>query len=184
MRLRYWALISALVGAHFAGYSPIGAAFDLCGQSWAAWRSSRVPAVVDESLTAAIRNVTGDFEQLADIVKDFFRQSDGVDPEAEQRFRYFLQEKAHRNHAKLERVLDWLLAIYKVAIPILIFVILAKGPSSKNGDGGKHDRIKAIHSRSPSSGSLYKSTKDSFSNSSLLDSSGADLEIQLVALLA
>ncbi|KAK9905052.1 hypothetical protein WJX75_008675 [Coccomyxa subellipsoidea] len=171
MRLRYWVLIAVLLSAHFAGYSPIGAAFDLCGQSWTAWRSSRVPAIADESLTAAIRNVTGDFDQLADIVKDFFKQTDGVDPEGEQRFRWFLQEKAHRNHAKLERVLDWLLAIYKVAIPILVFVLMARGSSSKDDDGNRHGRIKAIHSKSPSGSSLYKSTKDNFSSSSLLDSS-------------
>lgn len=103
-------------------------------------------------------------------------------------------------------MLDWLLAIYKVAIPILVssarhpdagsprqgddfplafryrgmakdhvwvqvFVLMAKGPSSKDDDGNRNGRIKAIHSKSPSGSSLYKSTKDNFSSSSLLDSS-------------
>ncbi|CAL8464561.1 g4096 [Coccomyxa elongata] len=169
MRLRYWVLLLALLVAHFAGYSPIGAALDLCSHCWLAWRSSRVPAIADNSLNAAIRNVTGDFDQLADIVKDFFSQRD---PEAEERFRLFLEEKAHRSHAKLERALDWLLAIYKVALPILICMLMARGSNGKDDDTERPDRIKAIYSKSPSSGSLYKSTKDSFSTSSLLESTG------------
>lgn len=64
MRLRYWVLIFALLGAHFTGYSPTGAAFDLCSHSWSAWRSSRTPAIPDDSLTAAIKNVTSDYDQV------------------------------------------------------------------------------------------------------------------------
>ncbi len=64
MRLRYWVLLLALLVAHFAGYSPIGAALDLCSHCWLAWRSSRVPALADNSFSAALRNVTGDFDQV------------------------------------------------------------------------------------------------------------------------
>lgn len=34
--------------------------------------------------------------QLADIVRDFIKQSDRIDPHAEERFMYFLQERAGR----------------------------------------------------------------------------------------
>jgi hypothetical protein len=45
--------------------------------------------------------------QLADIVKDFFKQTDGVDPEGEQRFRWFLQEKAHRSGSSSSAAFTW-----------------------------------------------------------------------------
>jgi hypothetical protein len=63
MRLTYWVLIVTLVGAHFAGYSPIGVVFDILGRCWGALRPAS-SAVADDSLGAAIRNVTSDFDQV------------------------------------------------------------------------------------------------------------------------
>lgn len=54
-----------------------------------------------------------------------------------------------------------------------ICMLMARGSSSREEDREGPDRIKAIYSKSPSSNSLYKSTKDSFSTSSLLESNGA-----------
>lgn len=51
-------------------------------------------------------------------------------------------------------------------------MLMARGSNGKDDDSERPDRIKAIYSKSPSSGSLYKSTKDSFSTSSLLESTG------------
>ena len=64
MRLRNWILLVLLVTSHFAGYSPFGAIFTLAGQAWGSLRSNVGPIEPEDSLTAAIRNVTSDYDQV------------------------------------------------------------------------------------------------------------------------
>lgn len=153
MRLRWWVLIILLVGSHFGGYSPFGALFSLTGQIWGTLRSNGAPTTPEDSLSAAIRNVTSDYDQLTDILKEFFKQTERTDPHAEEHFRYFLQERADRSHAKLEKILDWLLAIYKIAFPFLVCLMVAKvSGSGRQAAGGEdaQEHIKAVYVRSSS----------------------------------
>ncbi len=62
--MRNWILLGLLVTSHFAGYSPFGALFTLAGQAWGSLRSNVGPITPEDSLTAAIRNVTSDYDQV------------------------------------------------------------------------------------------------------------------------
>lgn len=76
--------------------------------------------------------------QLALLLQDFLR-SPGADPAVEAAFRQFLAQRAARSHPGLENALDWLLALYKFALPFLLISLLAKlsgGGGSGDGDGG------------------------------------------------
>ncbi|KAK9817857.1 hypothetical protein WJX72_003270 [[Myrmecia] bisecta] len=82
-----------------------------------------------------MRNVTTDYDQLASIVQEFFRQPQSLDmlnasAITEAQFRAFLMHKASRSFPALENSLDWVLCIYKIAFPFMIFLIILKISSS------------------------------------------------------
>ena len=65
MRKYTWVLLILLVVSHLAGYSPFGPLFSFAGLAWGSLRSNVSPPVPVDSLTAAIRNVTSDYDQAS-----------------------------------------------------------------------------------------------------------------------
>jgi hypothetical protein len=59
------------------------------------------------------------FMQLCALVGDFLK-SPAVAPGTEQQLRAFLEERAARSYPALETTLDWLLSMYKLALPFLV----------------------------------------------------------------
>jgi hypothetical protein len=130
-----------------------------------------------DSITAAIFNVTTDYKKVAKLVEDFMH-SPGIDPELEVHFRTFLARQRIRSFPKLETTLDWLLQLYWVFLPALVFSMLcnvmakrqpaasesgddspgnsptypttAHSPSFRRSSGGQRLAV----ARRPSSGSL------------------------------
>ena len=64
MRPRWWLLLGVLVISYLAGYSPFGTLLHLTNQIWAQFRTSIGPAGPEDSLVAAVRNVTSDCDQV------------------------------------------------------------------------------------------------------------------------
>ncbi|KAK9802560.1 hypothetical protein WJX73_003100 [Symbiochloris irregularis] len=104
------------------------------------------------SLRAAVRNVTTDYDQLATLLQDFFRQQSHLrqDNSTEVAFREFLGHRASKSRPALEQGLDWILAFYKFIWPVLLVFLVTKlqtGKSRPHGanleiedEGGDHDQ--------------------------------------------
>ncbi|KAK9864729.1 hypothetical protein WJX84_003509 [Apatococcus fuscideae] len=88
--------------------------------------STGLAPVDNNSLRSAIRNVTADPDQMSALIQEYFEEIKRVDPQQEQDFRDFLGRKAQRSYPKLEIWLDWLLFIYKMALPFLLFFTVIK----------------------------------------------------------
>lgn len=127
------------------------------------------PVTDPNSLKAAITNVTADFDQLSNILQDFFDRL--PDNGTELLFRDFLSSKASRRHKDLERYLDWVLGFYRFAWPFLIVYIilrLSSGSSKADIDKGlkSRDRKRTVRKkeesyaedRSPGSDNLSSNT--------------------------
>ncbi|KAK9824856.1 hypothetical protein WJX74_000390 [Apatococcus lobatus] len=88
--------------------------------------STGLAPVDSDSLRSAIRNVTADADQITALVQEYFEDVKRSDPARELDFREFLDRKAQRSHPTLEIWLDWILFLYKMALPFLLFFTVIK----------------------------------------------------------
>lgn len=93
----------------------------LAGALW----QLRFPAVEPDtdSLTAAIINITTDSKQTCKLIEEFMH-SPGIDPQVEVHFRSFLARQRSRSFPRLEQSLEWLLRVYWVILPAVVFSML------------------------------------------------------------
>jgi hypothetical protein len=123
----------------FVGYSPV----TLSNMTFSALSSSSgflyrmmysAPPIETNTLKASILNVTTDFNELSLLLQEFFKTS-GADHSLENTFKEFLDDKAVRSHAHFEKIIDWVLTLFKIVFPFLAISILSKWSSHKgNGD--------------------------------------------------
>lgn len=75
--------------------------------------------------------------QLSYLVEDFM-EGPLVDPSVKDEFKKYLARHATRSLPTLEKLLDWLLALYKVVFPFVLLSLLAKvgGSSSYSNSRG------------------------------------------------
>eukprot|EP00887_Chlorella_sp_A99_P008295 scaffold12.g8295.t1 len=127
---------AVLLGLGYTPLSVANAAGMLVSRSTGLlWESCARPPIPRDPIKAAILNVTSDFEELAHLVSEFFRQP-GLDPSVRQQFREFLAQRATRSFPRLESGLDWLLALYKFVFPFLCISMVAK----LSQGGGEQDQ--------------------------------------------
>ena len=69
MRPRWWLLLAVFVILYLAGLSPVAALYYLTNQIWGIFRTSIGPTPPEDSLVAAVRNVTSDCDQVMDVRK-------------------------------------------------------------------------------------------------------------------
>jgi hypothetical protein len=82
------------------------------------------------SIRAALFNITTDSKKMAVLVEDFLR-SPGIDPQVEAHFRSFLAHQRVRSFPKLETTLDWVLQLYWVILPALVFSMMCNMMAKK-----------------------------------------------------
>ena len=75
MRPRWWILLAVIVISYLAGYSPFGTVLHLTNQVWGSFRTSIGPTGPEDSLVAAVRNVTSDCDQVMGVQKLYHKQS-------------------------------------------------------------------------------------------------------------
>lgn len=142
----------ALVALLVMGYTP-RALLDLVALAVGVlWRAVHQPAPA-HSLKSAILNVTADFDELCALLGDFLK-SPAVATDTEQQLRAFLEERAARSYPALETTLDWLLSMYKLALPFLLISIVAKLSSGRGHGTSQHEDYFALaeQAESPSWG--------------------------------
>lgn len=101
---------------------------------------SQAPEDAD-SVKAAILNVTTDYKKIASLVEDFLH-SPGIDPQVETHFRTFLSRQRVRSFPKLETTLDWVLQLYWVILPALVFSMMCNMMAKRQpatSDSGESD---------------------------------------------
>mmetsp|Transcript_13811 Transcript_13811/g.41737 ORF Transcript_13811/g.41737 Transcript_13811/m.41737 type:complete len:226 (+) Transcript_13811:230-907(+) len=94
---------------------------------------SRAELQDTSSVAGAVLNVTTDHKQMAELFDDFLH-SPGIDPQMEEHFRAFLARQRIRSFPRLETALDWLLQLYWIILPIVVFSMLCNMTNKKATD--------------------------------------------------